>query len=219
MKHGGKRDNAGRKATGITETKVVRVDAALIPSVNEMKDTFKETGIVPCVTFNQDDLKESYEARLELLQDSHNLAIAKLKAKPLQQQPVFEMTQDKEQALNAQIDGLQVEADELRKNYQVIINLNKQQDKEIAQLKEFGAPQVSKTEIDKLKKIMSDKEAVYHSITGDKDAEIKRLKAKPPKCQAIKRNGEVCGKPAPHEVKEGKRMIHLCSLHHKPVTA
>jgi len=113
-KHGGKRKNAGRKATGVTETKVVRVDALLVSSVNEMKDTFKETGIVPCVTFNQDDLKESYEARLELLQDSHNLAIAKLKAKPLQQQPVFELTQDIEQELNTQIKLLQTENEGLK---------------------------------------------------------------------------------------------------------
>jgi len=39
---------------------------------------------------------------------------------------------------------------------------------------------------------MGDREKAYNSITGDKDAEIKRLKAKRPECQAIKRNNEVC---------------------------
>jgi len=192
IKHGGKRDNAGRKATGVADTKVIRVDALLIPVVNEIKTLFKESGLVPSVTTIQEG--------------DRNL-----------QQTTF-IPNDKEQVQTETIGRLQVDADELRKNYQVILNLNGQQKKEIAQLKEFGAPEVSKTEINKLKKIMADKEVAYHSIKGDKDAEIKRLKAKPPKCQAIKRNNEVCGKPATYEVKENKRLIHLCSVHHKPTT-
>jgi len=54
MKHGGKRKNAGRPATGVADTKVVRVDADLVPAVNEIKTLFKESGLVPNVTTIQD---------------------------------------------------------------------------------------------------------------------------------------------------------------------
>jgi len=121
---------------------------------------------------------------------------------------------DKEQEQTATIDRLQAEIDNLRTDNHVIIKLNKQKDKEITELKEFGAPKVSKSEVNELKKIMSDKEVAYHSITGDLKAEIKKLKEKPPECQAIKRDGKQCGKLATHEVKENKRLIHLCSTHH-----
>ena len=91
---GGKRANAGRKATGVTETKVVRVDATLAPLINEIKTLFKESGIVPNVTTIQDDLITAEE-------------------KPLQQQPVFELTQDIEQELNTKIELLQREKEGL----------------------------------------------------------------------------------------------------------
>jgi len=98
MSHGGKRENAGRKATGITKTKVIRVDALLVPVVNEIKTLFKESGIIPDVTTNQDGLKESYDAGVEYITD-----LITPEAKPLQQQPVFELTQDIEQELNTKM--------------------------------------------------------------------------------------------------------------------
>jgi len=108
MNHGGKRANAGRKATGITETKVVRVDSTLVPLVNEIKILFKESGIVPDVTTNQDGLKESYDAGVEYITE-----LTTPEAKPLQQQPVFELTQDIEQELNTKIELLQREKEGL----------------------------------------------------------------------------------------------------------
>jgi len=212
MSHGGKRTGAGRKSTGVTETKVVRVDALLVPVVNEMKDIFKETGIVPCVTFNQDDLKESYEARLELFQEQHRKVITKLlantdklKAQTLQQTTFI--PNDKEQEQRETIDRLQLEIDNVRVDYQVIINLNKQKDKEIAQLKAYGAPEVNK---------LKAQTSANNAIRDDLKAEVRKLKNKPPQCQAIKKDGKVCGKNAPNEVKENNRLIHLCNTHHKP---
>jgi len=95
MNHGGKRANAGRKATGITETKVVRVDATLAPLINEIKTLFKESGIIPNVTTIKDELKEGFDAGVEYITE-----LITPEAKPLQQQPVFELTQDIEQELN-----------------------------------------------------------------------------------------------------------------------
>jgi len=108
MNHGGKRANAGRKATGITETKVVRVDAALAPLVNEIKTLFKESGIIPNVTTIQDELKEGFDAGVAYIAD-----LITPEAKPLQQQPVFELTQDIEQELNTKIELLQREKEGL----------------------------------------------------------------------------------------------------------
>jgi len=108
MSHGGKRANAGRKATGVTETKVIRVDATLAPLVNEIKTLFKESGIIPDVTTNQDGLKEGYDAGVEYITE-----LITPEAKPLQQQPVFELTQDREQELNTKIELLQREKEGL----------------------------------------------------------------------------------------------------------
>jgi len=108
MSHGGKRANAGRKATGITETKVIRVDATLAPLINEIKTLFKENGIVPDVTTNQDGLKESYDAGVEYITE-----LITPEEKPLQQQPVVELTQDREQELNTKIELLQREKEGL----------------------------------------------------------------------------------------------------------
>jgi len=53
--HGGKRERAGRKSTGVNESKVVRVDSLLVHLVNEIKASFKETGLIPVVTTIQDN--------------------------------------------------------------------------------------------------------------------------------------------------------------------
>ena len=42
-KHGGKRKGAGRPVTGKNETSVIRVDAALVPAINEIKAKYRKT--------------------------------------------------------------------------------------------------------------------------------------------------------------------------------
>ena len=46
--HGGKREGAGRKATGHT-TGTVRVPLALIPLVKAIREQYKQTGVIPVI--------------------------------------------------------------------------------------------------------------------------------------------------------------------------
>jgi len=129
--HGGKRVGAGRKATGVNETKVIRVDTQLVTIVEELKRQFKETGNV---TFNQDgnllqkieELKQKLDFRQEKMDE-----IGKANAK-----------------LTVQSSGLisKEALNELTDNYEELKKQVRLKDKEIKSLK---------TEIDKEKKAIT----------------------------------------------------------------
>ena len=129
--HGGKRVGAGRKATGVNETKVIRVDTQLVTIVEELKRQFKETGNV---TFNQDgnllqkieELKQKLDFRQEKMDE-----IGKANAK-----------------LTVQSSGLisKEALNELTDNYEELKKQVRLKDKEIKSLK---------AEIDKEKKAIT----------------------------------------------------------------
>lgn len=86
---GGKRAGAGRPVTGVNDTKVVRIDAALVPVVNAIKEHYSNNGTLDyidtfrnIVTGNQIATtypQERAEANLELMEGLHSRTLVKQK--------------------------------------------------------------------------------------------------------------------------------------------
>jgi len=140
IQHGGKRSGAGRKPTGITETKVIRVVTDLVPVVEALRQEYKKTGIIPNVnnvTVNQDDnvtVNQVTEFQDKIAFRDNKLSELSAEIAAL----TVKAAGHGDAELQAAIDRLQADNDSLHKDLSILTKLNKQLKNEIAELKGLG---------------------------------------------------------------------------------
>jgi len=137
IQHGGKRSGAGRKPTGITETKVIRVVTDLVPVVEALRQEYKKTGIIPNVnnvTVNQDDnvtVNQVTEFQDKIAFRDNKLSELSAEIAAL----TVKAAGHGDAELQAAIDRLQADNDSLHKDLSILTKLNKQLKNEIVELK------------------------------------------------------------------------------------
>ena len=133
---GGKRAGAGRPATGVSDTKVVRIDTALAPVVSAIKEHYSNNGTLDyidvfrnIVTGNQTEItcaQERAEANLELMEGLHSRTL--VEQKKLKQSLKLanrEIEQLKSvTTIQKGSNHLVIECDSLRENLKEITELN-----------------------------------------------------------------------------------------------
>jgi uncharacterized protein (UPF0335 family) len=192
-KHGGLRNNAGRKPlpeNAKKETSVIRIDAELLPLIEKLKRGLSVTQnqvLKQTTALTEDDLKEQANCIERLMTDKAQLsAQVQQLEKKLQKIKIDDSLQAEIEALKAELAMAKANNERLAlkfdKEHSLVIDLQSK----VTDLK---------SQPNKLRAI------------------IARLEHAEQDCQAIKANGERCDRPAKGKVEFHGVLINVCLSH------